>query len=331
MVSTIKFSQFINAAPGLTSNQFAGLSTGLNALFPSFFSWTTVTRPSPVINGFLGFNTTLEQYEFWNAAMSAWIPLQSGSGSVSLINTGTGLTGGPITTTGTISLATIPNNEILANISGGVAAPVPNTLSEIIDSAIGNTQGDILYRNATNWVVLAPGTAGNVLQTGGPAANPAWLGFTGTGNAVFQTMPTIDRPSIVGITNASAASAGDVGELISSVVLTGAAVPLVSTVSKNITSIVLSPGDWDVWGNVTFLFPAGNSTQLNGWINTVSATPPDASLSTFFVNLPLNNSGFTVPSYVINVAVPTTIYLSVQATFTVSCVSGGGLYARRRH
>ncbi len=39
---------------------------------------------------------------------------------------------------------------------------------------IGNTQGDILYRNATVWTVLAPGTAGQVLQTGGAGANPSW-------------------------------------------------------------------------------------------------------------------------------------------------------------
>lgn len=333
MVSTIKFSEFASASPGLSTNQFAGLSGGLNSIFPSFFSWTTVTRPSPVINGFLGFNTTLEQYEFWNQAMAAWIPLQSGSGSVSLINTGTGLTGGPITTTGTISFATVANDTVLSNISGGVAAPIPNTLTAVIDGCIGNTQGNILYRNATSWAVLAPGTAGNVLQTGGPAANPAWLGFTGTGIAVFQTTPTIDRPNIVGVTNASSASAGDVGELISSVILTASAVSVTSTVNKNVTSISLTPGDWDVWGNVTFLFSLpGFATDVTGWINIVSATPPDASLASFLGGAPLNGSvGICVPSYVINVAAPTTVYLSLQATFSAgTCLSGGGIYARRR-
>ncbi len=44
-----------------------------------------------------------------------------------------------------------------------------------IDAAFGGTQGDILYRNATVWTVLAPGTAGQILQTNGAAANPAWV------------------------------------------------------------------------------------------------------------------------------------------------------------
>lgn len=38
----------------------------------------------------------------------------------------------------------------------------------------GNQQGDILYRDATEWTVLAPGNAGEFLQTGGNNANPQW-------------------------------------------------------------------------------------------------------------------------------------------------------------
>lgn len=35
-------------------------------------------------------------------------------------------------------------------------------------------QGNITYFNGSNWVVLAPGTSGNVLTTNGASANPAW-------------------------------------------------------------------------------------------------------------------------------------------------------------
>ncbi len=49
------------------------------------------------------------------------------------------------------------------------------SLTALIDAAFGNVQGDILYRNASAWVVLAPGTAGYLLQTGGAAANPSWV------------------------------------------------------------------------------------------------------------------------------------------------------------
>lgn len=41
-------------------------------------------------------------------------------------------------------------------------------------SNITAAQGDILYFDSANWVNLAPGTSGQVLTTGGAAANPSW-------------------------------------------------------------------------------------------------------------------------------------------------------------
>lgn len=49
-----------------------------------------------------------------------------------------------------------------------------DALTLVLDS-LGATQGDILYRNATGWVVLAPGTVNQLLQTGGVSANPSWV------------------------------------------------------------------------------------------------------------------------------------------------------------
>lgn len=53
----------------------------------------------------------------------------------------------------------------------------PLFLYQTLDS-IGSTQGDVLYRNATVWTVLAPGTSGQALITGGAAANPSWASVT---------------------------------------------------------------------------------------------------------------------------------------------------------
>lgn len=90
------------------------------------------------------------------------------------ISSGTGILVGNGAGSITVSLANANNNTIKSNISGISAAPVDNTLTAIIDSAIGSTQGNTLYRNATIWTVLAPGTAGQVLTTGGAAADPSW-------------------------------------------------------------------------------------------------------------------------------------------------------------
>ena len=89
------------------------------------------------------------------------------------------------------------------------------TESTLLDE-IGSTQGDILYRSSTGWVVLAPGTSGDVLTTGGASANPSWAPGGGGGGGqheyeAFGALPTTSNfPTtvhIVGtsITNGSAA------------------------------------------------------------------------------------------------------------------------------
>lgn len=59
------------------------------------------------------------------------------------------------------------------------------TLSSVLDG-ISSTRGSVLYRGAAGWVALAPGTAGFVLKTGGPGADPSWIaqsgGSGGSGN-----------------------------------------------------------------------------------------------------------------------------------------------------
>jgi hypothetical protein len=64
------------------------------------------------------------------------------------------------------------NNTVLG--SDGTDATY-RTVTALIDTLTGaTTQGSILYRNGTVWVALGPGTAGQVLQSGGAGANPSW-------------------------------------------------------------------------------------------------------------------------------------------------------------
>ena len=98
------------------------------------------------------------------------------------ITAGAGLTGGgDLSANRTLSLTPITSGYILANETGTNAAPTGVSLSSLIDYAIGQTQGQILYRSASGWQPLDPGTNGQVLQTGGASANPSWVTRAGTG------------------------------------------------------------------------------------------------------------------------------------------------------
>ncbi len=137
---------------------------------------------------------------FEASSLTNWYTVSTtdaGAGTVTSVGAGTGLAGGTITSTGTISLATIAAGDVMANTTGGTAAPAGVTLSALIDDAIGSTHGDILYRGASTWSALAPGSSGNVLTSGGSAANPSWssagsgtvtsVTFTGDGTVLSST------------------------------------------------------------------------------------------------------------------------------------------------
>lgn len=75
-----------------------------------------------------------------------------------------------------VGLPSIGGLNLLANSSTGTAVPTGLSASNYLDSALGSSQGALLYRNAATWVVLAAGTNGQILQTQGAAANPQWVG-----------------------------------------------------------------------------------------------------------------------------------------------------------
>jgi hypothetical protein len=133
-----------------------------------------------------------------------------GASGVTYIAPGVGIdTGGaPITTTGTIALAAIPTGDLLANTSGGSAAPVPTSLTLLFDAVFGATQGAVVYRSATGWLVLAPGISGQILTTGGASANPSWQNAPITGSSI---------PNLRIVSNISGSAAVPTGNTLSNI------------------------------------------------------------------------------------------------------------------
>lgn len=65
--------------------------------------------------------------------------------------------------------------------------PILSPLSGILDTVFGAMQGAVIYRGASGWAELAPGTAGTCLQTAGAGANPLW-GTCGSGGGSSTTL-----------------------------------------------------------------------------------------------------------------------------------------------
>jgi len=124
-----------------------------------------------------------------NASGVATCATPAGGGNVTAAGTLTAdrlvLGAGPTAVAVLGSLGT--TSTVLQGNAGG--APVFATVTAVLDAALGSTQGDLLYRNATVWTVLAPGSAGQFLQTAGAAANPLWATPAGSGTVVTTGSP----------------------------------------------------------------------------------------------------------------------------------------------
>jgi hypothetical protein len=132
------------------------------------------------------------------------------------------------------------------------------------------------------------------------------------------------------------AAAGNVGEVIASNVLIGAAVALTTATPANITSMGLTAGDWDCHAMIgTAAAATTTSTETVGMISLVSATLGVANTSSFDfpftkavgaspqVNVPMGVMRFSF-------AAPTTIFLVVESFLAVSTNAAYGNITCRR-
>lgn len=186
------------------------------------------------------------------------------------------------------------------------AAPAWNTITTILNT-LSSSQGAILYRDASNWVALAPGTNGQVLQTQGAGANPQWA-TAGSGTVTSVSGTTNRITSTGGATPVIDISASYVGQ--SSITTLGT----ISTGTWGATTIAVDKGGTGQTSYTNGQLLIGNTTgntlakaTLTGTANQVIVTngagsitlglPQDlaATSSPQFVNLTLENPGAATP------------------------------------
>jgi|SRR5687768_1343955 len=154
---------------------------------------------------------------------------------------------------------------------------------------------------------------------------------TFTGNMVVDG--TLDPSGIIGTTTNDSAATGEIGEYTVNAVTEGSPVALTTGSTKTITSINLTAGDWNIYGQggVTL----GATTSITSFFGSASLTNNVADYYQFAYRASAWVPGavamsYTIPFRRISISIPTTVYLVMAASFTVSTCSGFGFIAARR-
>lgn len=301
-------------------------------------------------------------------AIASVTGLGTGVGAALAINVGSA--GAPVLFNGALGT---PSSGVATNLTGTAAGLTAGAASAVAVGAItglgtgvgtflatpssANLRGAITDETGTGLAYFQGGDIGT--PSAGVGTNLTGLNATNLGSG---TIPAARMPALTGDCTTSAgavavsctgkvagvfgqlpgetttgnASAGNVGEYVSSTVLGGSAVPLTSTVPANITSISLTAGDWDVWGSLAMAPAAGTTTSLMAaWISTTSASVPTAPNNgaeiSFNLSFPAGVTQlFPVGRMRLSLAATTTVYLSTVTTFAVSTEAAYGFIAARR-
>lgn len=227
----------------------------------------TADRPTSPLNGELRYNTDNAVFEGY--ANNVWGAITTGSG-VTSISTGTGLTGGPITSTGTIAIA---NTTVTAGSYGS---------STQVGTFTVNAQGQL---TAASNVSITPSSIGAISSVSGTANE---ITATTVGTAVTVSLPTaltFTGKTITGGTYASPAITGTI-----KFTGTGASsyTPFVQTFASYVTNY--------------------NGYQLNYIQNTNNGS--DASVDyvayndssdvdSYFVDMGITSSNYTSPTFTV--------------------------------
>lgn len=165
------------------------------------------------------------------------------------------------------------------------------------------------------------------------------LAFSLTAAPALAAMNTPTVPGqLPGTGTNDAASAGNVGQILTASLAIGSSVSLTSGVTANIATITLTPGDWDVWGVVDFngaatttatFCIAGISQSSTG---LPSAGDLDRTQQVFNSFAVFNIATVIVPAGPIRLTVAsnTQIWLTGTAAFAVSTATAFGTIRARR-
>jgi len=221
------------------------------------------------------------------------------------------------------------NNPVNVGLSGatGTGNFVGSTAPTIVTPKIAAINDPPNNTKVVDIVGVASGVnyvqLGNAVTTG-----PAFVAAQGADSNIALNIKGKGTSGInlFGITSGVAQGAGYVGEVKTLNVLSGA-VSIATATTANVGSLVLTSGNWIVFGNVDLEFSVASSFA-SGWLSLTSATLPDASLISC-TRASTTSFAVPVPLLIANVSGSTTVYLSQRCVFGGTGTVGGNIIAIR--
>ncbi len=147
------------------------------------------------------------------------------------------------------------------------------TTTDILDGLGSPAQGNILYRGASNWVLMPPSTDGNVLTTHSTGANPTWTAPSGAPSTAHY----LTSQSESGLSNEVNLGALTTGLLKGSVTGSVSTISSITDSSTNWDTAYTERHQWD--GGSTNLVAATGRTSLGATTvggNIFTVTNPSA-------------------------------------------------------
>jgi hypothetical protein len=185
-------------------------------------------------------------------------------------------------------------NANFTELYAATAASQPLDADLTALAAISGVQGDIIYRNATQWARLGAGSSGQLLQSGGAGANPAWATPSGSGSGGAWTLAATwtFSTNVAAVNFTGLAGATDIQVIVQDITqsVSGAALLQVST--DNGSSYFATSGDYKALAN-----DSGISTNTTG--GSFWATVATAARSGVVTIFGANVTG--LPRYLLNV------------------------------
>jgi hypothetical protein len=246
---------------GISGNPTVGLAS--DAILPGTGAvtipvGTTAQQPSSPQVGMMRYDTTAGAYYGYSAGLWRQFSL---SGGVTLVDTGTGLTGGPITGTGTISIA---NTAVTAGSYGS---------STQVGTFTVNAQGQL---TAASNVSISAASIGAVTSVTGTANEITVTGTTTVGLSLPSALTFTAKTVTGGAFNMTSATVGSdtVATLTANQTLTNKTISGSSNTLSNIANASLTNSSLTVG---TTAISLGSSSLTLGGLTSVAVTQDPTS------------------------------------------------------